>query len=648
MPELQVKFELIDGATDQVIDADLADGETILGAGINIKASSDVQAGSVVFLLDGVAVRTESVAPYAMFGDSGGDFDEGTLAPGAHTLTAEFFSEGGGNGVSLGSRTITFVVADPAGGAGNGDSGTGTGDTDGTQGPGDTDGGPQAGDFVLAVNAGGGAFTTSDGVTYEADTYGAGGAFSSGAAIAGTQDDAIYQSETWGNFTYDIKLDRGTYDVELNFAEIWGGAASAGKRVFNILVEGKTAVEGLDLSGAHGFQTAVDFIGEVDVTDGFLTIEAIGVEQNAKLSGFSVWQATGNHGSAFSIVENPGGGDTGGGDTGDGETGGGDTVVSTAEAEWRAENGLNAENNDPDHPYYIAYNPDRGIRSEHNGGDYLPSNEIPDGLLLVEWADQLVFQYDGNNNDEDDISALPVAALMTERFGLSDTTTFFYGNNIAEGTNEEQHKELTDGAMFAEALGIDTVDVQADADAAVQQLAAIYNSGQKILSIEGGPMEIVYRALELTNEENLDNIWLLSHSTWNEKYPQIEAGKDQDTRSWYDVANDFPSLKMTDIFDQNGNQNPDEQYDNQNWADLGTSDDPVLRAARDVMEGAGKLEAGKEDDASDAGMLWFALTGNERGNAQEAIAEFESFDFAFDAEADLSFIEDPDVLALFA
>ena len=647
MPELQVKFELIDGATDQVVDADLADGETILGAGINIKASSDVQAGSVVFLLDGVAVRTESVAPYAMFGDSGGDFDEGMLAPGTHTLTAEFFSEGGGNGVSLGYRSITFVVADPAGGAGNGDgdNGTGTGDTDGTQDAGDTDGGPQAGDFVLAVNAGGGAVTTSDGVTYQADTFGAGGSFTSGAAVAGTQDDAIYQSETWGNFTYEIELDPGTYDVKLNFAEIWGGAASAGQRVFDVLVEGNTAVEGLDLSGAHGFNTAVDFIGEVEVTDGFLTIEAMGVVQNAKLSGFSVWQASGDHGSAFSVVENPGGGDTSGGDAGDGETGGGDTGGGdTGGGDTGSADGL--------------IGTDRArIEADSYGNRGIQWNEVrgfDPGTALVDWADQIVFHYDGNNNDEDDIAALPVSALLAAAGGLGDKIEFLYANNFMEGTNEPVLKELDDTARFAESIGIETKSYEDGISAVTDHLVTLFNSGQKVLSIEGGPMEAVYRALEQTDVQNHENIVLLSHNEWNEDYSRSWEDGSM-SRNWHDIKRDFPNVKFTEIRDQNWGTNNDSGFYNENWLNMNNSDDPVIRAARDVMEGAQKFNGrhgaddAKWNDASDAGMMWFALTGEYDGTAQDALAYLDANPVEFTGDVDpASYVEDPEVLALFA
>ena len=44
---------------------------------------------------------------------------------------------------------------------------------------------------------------------------------------------------------------------------------------------------------------------------------------------------------------------------------------------------------------------------------------------LTSQFDKIVFQFDGNNNDVDDISALPVAAMLTNSSGLEDKTTFF-------------------------------------------------------------------------------------------------------------------------------------------------------------------------------------------------------------------------------
>ena len=156
--------------------------------------------------------------------------------------------------------------------------------------------------FVYALNAGGGAFTAENGVVYEGDDLGSVREWTTNASIAGTADDALYQSERselGGGFSYEVALENGTYDVELNFAEIWGGARNAGVRVFDVYVEDELVINDLDISSEVGFATALDFIGEVEVNDGALTITTDAEVQNAKLAGFSIWEAEGDLSDTF-------------------------------------------------------------------------------------------------------------------------------------------------------------------------------------------------------------------------------------------------------------------------------------------------------------------------------------------------------------
>ncbi len=44
----------------------------------------------------------------------------------------------------------------------------------------------------------------------------------------------------------------------------------------------------------------------------------------------------------------------------------------------------------------------------------------------------IVSQFDGNNNDKDDESALPIAAALTNAQGLQGKSTFFYDDNVSE------------------------------------------------------------------------------------------------------------------------------------------------------------------------------------------------------------------------
>ncbi|MGF1501198.1 MAG: DUF5060 domain-containing protein [Paracoccaceae bacterium] len=111
--DLGIELRLIEPETDADAGA-LTNGGTVdlddFGNGISVSALPDASVGSAVFTLDGQVVATENVAPYALFGDKNGDFDAGTIAPGGHELTVDFYSASGGSGTLLGSETVAFEV----------------------------------------------------------------------------------------------------------------------------------------------------------------------------------------------------------------------------------------------------------------------------------------------------------------------------------------------------------------------------------------------------------------------------------------------------------------------------------------------------------------------------------------------------------
>ena len=108
-------FTLINSETDQPIRT-LNDGATLnlaeLPAGkLNVRANTDNKGvASVRFRLDGANVNTESSKPYALFGDTGSDYNDGTFALGNHTLRGTPFSRAGGRGSAGTSKTVRFKV----------------------------------------------------------------------------------------------------------------------------------------------------------------------------------------------------------------------------------------------------------------------------------------------------------------------------------------------------------------------------------------------------------------------------------------------------------------------------------------------------------------------------------------------------------
>jgi hypothetical protein len=150
---------------------------------------------------------------------------------------------------------------------------------------------PQSGETAAAFNAGGKAYTDKTGVRYSADTYYQGGRTSrkNYSPIAGTEDDTLYKSERYGDFSYAVPMPNGNYVVTLKFAEIYWSAAD--RRVFSVKIGGQEVISNLDLFAKVGKNRAYDVEIPVNVHDGVLRIEFVTIKDNAKVSAISVRKA---------------------------------------------------------------------------------------------------------------------------------------------------------------------------------------------------------------------------------------------------------------------------------------------------------------------------------------------------------------------
>jgi hypothetical protein len=124
----------------------------------------------------------------------------------------------------------------------------------------------------LCVNCLGGEITASNGDVFQVDHYEAGGGYPNEdytlyQGIANTQDDDIFKSQLSGQLNYDIPVPNGDYEVYCLFSENEYGvpfapasksSGGAGSRKFNVLVEGTTVDNSLDIfSVAGGHSTAL-------------------------------------------------------------------------------------------------------------------------------------------------------------------------------------------------------------------------------------------------------------------------------------------------------------------------------------------------------------------------------------------------------
>ena len=146
---------------------------------------------------------------------------------------------------------------------------------------------PVTSSVILAINSGGNAFTAADGQDYEADRSATGGTiFTTTNAIAGTDDDSLYQSERWGTFSYAFTVPDGDYELTLKFAEIF--AATNNPSVMDVSVEGNLVLDNLNLIDEVGRFAAYDRTFPVTVADGQLNLTFTNVSRYAKLSAFTL------------------------------------------------------------------------------------------------------------------------------------------------------------------------------------------------------------------------------------------------------------------------------------------------------------------------------------------------------------------------
>ena len=112
-------FTLINADTDQPVPGYkvLSDGAVINSASLptthlNIRANtSPATVGSVRFGFDGnTNARTESGAPYALFGDMSGNYNAGMLSTGRHTLAGTAYTNKSATGTAGPTLTISFTI----------------------------------------------------------------------------------------------------------------------------------------------------------------------------------------------------------------------------------------------------------------------------------------------------------------------------------------------------------------------------------------------------------------------------------------------------------------------------------------------------------------------------------------------------------
>ena len=142
---------------------------------------------------------------------------------------------------------------------------------------------------MSAINCGGPTFQGADGIVWKADTCFNGGATMTTPVrthIAGTPDDALFQSQRVGNCTYAIPVPNGSYLVTLRFAETLKTQACL--RRFHINLQNVRVTSSLDPFVEAGFNHALDRNYAVTVTGGAINLQLTGEVDQPAIAGILV------------------------------------------------------------------------------------------------------------------------------------------------------------------------------------------------------------------------------------------------------------------------------------------------------------------------------------------------------------------------
>ena len=155
----------------------------------------------------------------------------------------------------------------------------------------------EAAAFAKYINVGGDSFTGSDGTHWESDqpyTPGSHGYVgnrvgngSTDGSIADTDDDFIYQTDRYRIDAYRITVPQsGRYLVTLHFAENYYEAVN--KRIFGVSLEDKKVIHSMDIFEMAGYNAALIFDFETDISDGILDIDFHRIKENMKINAINI------------------------------------------------------------------------------------------------------------------------------------------------------------------------------------------------------------------------------------------------------------------------------------------------------------------------------------------------------------------------
>ncbi|MFR9603098.1 MAG: hypothetical protein SNG02_04415 [Rikenellaceae bacterium] len=262
---------------------------------------------------------------------------------------------------------------------------------------------------------------------------------------------------------------------------------------------------------------------------------------------------------------------------------------------------------------------------------------------------RIAISSDGNEHDHDDWAATPLTLALIAAKGLQDKMVLYTYSDHVWGSNQDKpmthgmtaYEHMRESALGgAKHFGYDTsrfICAVDNAEVAYKALSDQINASSAddpLIIIAAGPMQVVGEAINRSNVENRQYITVVSHSNWNDRHSDNPHKKNywdvhsgwtfNKMRSAFESA-EGGSAKFVRILDQNGGDGYIGLYTNMkhyDWIKTSSARDkaPYQEGSWDWLYGriATCVKKGDNFDPSDAGMVIYLFTGEEKTNPDMA------------------------------
>ncbi len=232
---------------------------------------------------------------------------------------------------------------------------------------------------------------------------------------------------------------------------------------------------------------------------------------------------------------------------------------------------------------------------------------------------RIAWSADGNIHDKDDWGATPWSLAIAWAFGRNVAIVHYdYSNHIGGSSTAQGEKEMTESSLGGaerfladKSKFFDDIKNLNGAIANFKKEAEKSTENDQLISIQAGPMEVAYRCLQAVDESKRKYITFISHSNWNNDH--VHGGGL--SRTWADLKKLPGGAKFISISDQN--------------ARLGTGSAGKWGELKNMgakFEWMFSRQNAKPGDVSDAGMMWYALTGAQNASPDDIIKKLKNPD----------------------